>query len=111
MGLLPSITGSGTITTSPTNIDSTGYFYHHITIFITSTIGIADQFNFDVYTYNSITGTWFKDTPDPIDYTSTENGTIKSIQVNPRPGHGLRVTLTKVAGANLNFDYEIVKTQ
>jgi len=109
MGLLPATISTVSITTSPTNIDSTGYYYHHITVFITSTIGVSDIYTIDVYIYNPVAGTWVWRETDQIDFTSSESNTKKAWEINPHPGNGLRVVLTKVAGANGTADYEIVK--
>ena len=108
MGLLPAVTGSGTITTTPSNIDSTGYGIHHITIFLTSTMINGDTFTLETFTYNPVAAAWVKDLPESVTYTSTESGTIKSFQAIPRPGSGLRIVLTKTGGNNLNFDYETI---
>ncbi len=114
MALLPIIKSSVSITTSPVNIDSTGYYYHHIAIYITSTIQSGDSYLLSYYKYNPVAGAWVLNDQDVMDFTSTADylgtgGQKKCWEVNASPGDGLRVTLVKLAGNNGTADYEVIR--
>ena len=109
MGLLPAITGSITISTTPSVIDSTGYYYHHITIYLTGTIGISDTYTIEYYKYDPISAAFVFEDVDDIDYTSTASGTKKCWELSPTPGSGFRVIVTKTNGANVNANYEVIR--
>src|ERR1043165_997445 len=114
MGLSPVVTGTRAVTTTPTDIDSTGYFYHHVKIFFTHTFGISDSYAIEYYEYDSVTGTWVMNDTDVVDYESIKdvNGVAnkkKCWEINPTPGSGLRVRVYKLTGADGTLDYEVVK--
>lgn len=109
MGLAAPITGTGSITTTPVNIDSTGIYIHHIRLFITSTIGASDSYTVSIYVYDPLATTWTLSTTDTIDYTSSSSGTFKVWEVNPRVCSGIRLTLTKTTGNDATYNYEIIK--
>jgi hypothetical protein len=115
VALLPILKGSVSITTSAVNIDSTGYYYHHIAIYITSTIQSGDSYTLTYYKYNPVAGAWVFNDEDIIDFTSTANnagtgGVKKCWEINASPGDGLRVTLIKNTGNNGTADYEIIRS-
>ena len=117
MALLPIIKGSVTISTSVVNIDSTGYYYHHIAVYFTSTIQSGDSYTITYYKYNPVAGAWVFHDEDVVDFTSTANragtgGVKKCWEISPTPGDGLRVTLVKTsaAGNNGTADYEIIRS-
>jgi hypothetical protein len=110
MGLLPKIIGTiNPITTTPSNIDSTGYYYHHITINWTSAVGVADIYEIIVYKYDPSAAGYVRQMNQIVDYVSTTQGTDLSWELNPTPGDNVRITVAKISGANGSCNYEIIR--
>jgi len=113
MALLPVIKNPSpvAITTTPVQIDSTGYYYHHITIYFTHTIQSGDSYTISYYKYNSVAGAWVLHDEDIVDYGSTGSNRKKAWEIVPTPGDGLRAEVVKTAGNNGTIDYEIIRAQ
>ena len=115
MGLKPKETGGPlTISTTPTTVESTGYYYHHITIFFTHTFGASDSYELVQYKYDPVLGDYRRMLKDIVDYEAVGSTGTASLQdrtweMNPTPGDGVKIVLTKLAGNNGTINYEIVK--
>jgi hypothetical protein len=116
MALLPATNDSATITTTPTDIDSVGYCYHHIKIFFTSTIQTGDVYRIQYFGYDPVAVDWVFHDEDTVDIDSTRDaagtaGMKKCWEINPTPGDGLRVRVFKVSGLNGTINYQIIQAQ
>lgn len=114
MGLQPIQTGSISITTTPVNITSSGYFYHHITVFVTSTVGSTDSYEIIVLEYDPIAATYARMDSDIINLSWVGGSLTPTLQnriwkYTPSPGNGVRLTITKLAGNNGTANYQIVQ--
>jgi hypothetical protein len=110
MGLLPKIIGTiNPITSTPSVIDSTGYYYHHITITFTSAIGVADIYEIVVYKYDPSAAGYVRQMDQLVDYNTTNAGADLAWELNPTPGDNVRVTVAKISGSNGSCNYEIVR--
>ncbi len=114
MGLRPAITASYTITTTPTNITSQGYYYHHMTLYFTSTIGASDRYEIIVLKYDPVAGVYKRWDADEVNYSSAGSVADPNLQVRvwelmPSPGSGFKLTITKLAGNNGTLNSEIIQ--
>lgn len=115
MGLKPKETGGPlTISTTPTTIETTGYYYHHITVFFTHTFGTSDSYEIILYKYDTVAGDYQRMLKDIVDYAAIGSTTTASLQdrsweAPPTPCDGVKLVITKLAGNNGTINYEIVK--
>jgi hypothetical protein len=116
MGLLAPVKNSSpvAITTTPTDIDSTGYYYHHITIFFSSTIQTGDEYLIEYFKYDPVAADWSFHDWDLVNFVTTQNkagtgGQLKAWELNPTPGSGFRARVTKVSGNDGTINYEIIR--
>ncbi len=114
MGLSQPITGSINLTTTPVEITSTRYAYHHIKLFLTFTLQAGDSYEVVQYSYNPITSGFVRQQSDVISFESVGNTTNaalqdKSWEMSPTPGSAARLTITKLTGNNGTADYEVIQ--
>ena len=114
MGVLPAVIGSKTITTTPSEVLSDGYYYHHITLYFTSTIGATDSYEIVQYKYNPVAEVYVRQFADTVNFescgsTSDASKQDRAWEMNPTPSSGVKLIITKTAGNNGTLDYEIIK--
>jgi hypothetical protein len=117
MGINTPTTGSFTISTTPVDIvtpTSTAYAYWHIKIFLTYTLASTDSIEVIQYSYDPVATAYVRQQTDTIDYavvgsTPTAGLQSKVWEMNPTPGQGVKLTVTKLTGVDGTANYEIIK--
>ena len=114
MGLKTPVTGSISLTTTPVEITSLNYAFHHIKLFLTFTLASGDSYEIAVYSYDPITTNFVRQNSDIISFETVGNTTDptkqdKTWEMNPTPGSGAKLVITKLTGNNGTANYEIIQ--
>lgn len=117
MGINTPTTGSFAISTTPVDIvtpTSSTYAFWHIKIFLTYTLGTSDSIEVIQYSYDPVATAYVRQQTDTITYVVVGNTPTAGLQskvweMNPTPGQGVKLTITKLAGADGTANYEIIK--
>ena len=116
MGINTPVTGSISLTTSPVDVISsrTSYAFHHIKLFLTFTLASGDSYEIIQYSYDPITTNYVRQQSDIVSFETVGNTTTSSLQdkcweMNPTPGLGAKITVTKLTGNNGTANYEIIQ--
>lgn len=116
MGIDTPITGSISLTTTPVEVTSTRttYAYHHIKLFLTFTLASGDSYEIVQYSYDPITTNFVRQQSDIVSFETVGNTTTAALQdktweMNPTPGLGAKLIITKLTGNNGTANYEIIQ--
>ncbi len=117
MGLRTSIIDDELITTTPKNIISefnNTLVYHHINLFFTGDFGSTDRYQIIVMKYDPVATGYVRQYEDEVNYESAGNTATganqnKAWEMIPTPGLGMKLVITKIAGADRTVNYEIIQ--
>jgi hypothetical protein len=117
MGLRQGATGTQSITTTPYNLVSeiaNTLAYHHIKLFFAGTFQATDRYQIIVMSYDPILTNYVRQYEDEVNFESVGNTTTdanqnKTWEMVPSPGYGMKLVITKIAGNNMNMNYEIIQ--